>query len=253
MNDPQLIERLANTDLYRDDVALPETMRSDLVLLDIARRMDLDTMERVEVEAVKPPRRRRNGPLIAAAAFALVILVGLAGALITNRGGGTEPVPPATTQAPPTTTEVPVTTTAVPATTLAPEPVDTSAAEPIQVGHDQSRRVTVKFAGDARALAEGGAYAFEIQVHMDGTEGLGGREFTVTYSNTDGTITTTGTDPDGEEVMARWDWFAEDGVQITLLSQNLPDTRPEVTVIVQESASTQPVEFVLDAEAGPIG
>ena len=65
----------------------------------------MDTLERTSVEAVKPPRRRWNGPLIAAAAFALVIVVGVAGLLITNRDGGTDPANRGTTVAP--TTEAP--------------------------------------------------------------------------------------------------------------------------------------------------
>ena len=59
MNDSQLIDRLAATDLYPEAASLPETMRADIVLLDIARRMEMETLERQEVvEAVTPPRRR---------------------------------------------------------------------------------------------------------------------------------------------------------------------------------------------------
>ena len=130
MNDSQLIERLADTDLYRNDRPLPETMRPDIGLLEIARRTDMDTMERVEqIEVVKPPRHRRNGPLIAAAAFALVIIVGLAGALLTNTNEGTDPANPTTTAAPPTTTEAPPTTTEAPPTTLAGMPTTVRPAE----------------------------------------------------------------------------------------------------------------------------
>ena len=100
MKDSQLIERLADTDLYRNDRPLPETMRPDIGLLEIARRTDMDTMERVQT--VKPPRQRRNGPLIAAAAFALVIVIGLAGALLTSSGNGTDPANPTTTVTPTT-------------------------------------------------------------------------------------------------------------------------------------------------------
>ena len=99
MNDSQLIERLAGTDLYPNDLPLPETMRPDIGLLEITRRMDMDTMERVEV--VKPPKPKRNGPLIAAAAFALVIVIGLVGALLTSPNEGTEPANPTSTTAPP--------------------------------------------------------------------------------------------------------------------------------------------------------
>jgi hypothetical protein len=105
MNDSQLIERLAATDLYSEEASLPETMRADIVLLDIARRMEMDTLERTQVEAVKPPRPRWNGPLIAAAAFALVIVIGVAALLLTNQNDGTDPANPGTTEAP--TTEVP--------------------------------------------------------------------------------------------------------------------------------------------------
>lgn len=61
MNDSQLIEQLAVTDLYRDDVALPKTMRSDVVLLDITRRMGMDTKERTQVvESPSRPTHQRQ-------------------------------------------------------------------------------------------------------------------------------------------------------------------------------------------------
>jgi hypothetical protein len=234
MNDSQLIEQLANTDLYRNDVALPETMRPDIGLLEIARRIDMDTMERVEV--VKPPRRRRNGPLIAAAAFAVVIVVGLAGALLASNGGDTEPGDAATTEASPIT--------------VAPEPIDIGAADPIQATNDQASRVTVKFAGNARALAQGAAHVFEIEVHLEGSNELNPGA-TVTYLNRDGVITTTGSSPGGAEMTATWDWFAEDALLVTLRGQGIgiPDTRPEVVVSVQETASSEVAEFVMDSPA----
>ena len=158
MNDSQLIERLADTDLYRNDRPLPETMRPDIGLLEIARSTDMDTMERVEV--IKPPQRRRNGPLMAAA-FALVIVVGLAGALLATRGGDTEPANPTTTAAPPTTTEAPP-------TTVATEPVDIDVAAPIQVQNDQASRATIEFAGNAEFHAQ---VVGTDQQHVDARRG----------------------------------------------------------------------------------
>lgn len=102
MNDSRLIDRLAGTDLYPDAADLPEVMRADIVLLDIARRMEMDTMERTPVEAVKPPPRRRSGPMIALAAFGLVLVIGVAGLWLANLDRAEpEPAnPPATTAAP---------------------------------------------------------------------------------------------------------------------------------------------------------
>ena len=197
----------------------------------------MDTKERVELKA--PPRNKRSGPWIAAAAFAAVIVIGLATVLLTSRSDDNGPATPTPTEAP--------------STTVALADIDVAAADPIQATTDQSRRVTVKFAGDARTLAEGAVHLFEIQVHMDGTEGLGGREFTVTYTNRDGVITTTGTSPNGDEVAATWEWFADDGLLVMLTKQSLPDTRPEVNVSVQETASAEVIEFVMDSPAGPIG
>jgi len=108
MNDSQLIERLAASDLYPDEVRLPETLRADVVLLDIARRMEMDTIERTPVEAAKPPRRRWSGPLIAAAAFAVVIAVVVAAAALTNRGGDVDPANPTSSTTAVSTTAAPL-------------------------------------------------------------------------------------------------------------------------------------------------
>jgi hypothetical protein len=221
MNDPQLIKRLANTDLYRDDAPLPEVMRSDIVLLDIARRIDMDTMQRTQV-VVKPPRQKWTGAWIAAAAFALVLVIGLGAALLANLGGDPEPIPPAA--------------------------VNVNAADPIQATHDQSRRITITFAGNAQALAESGADSFEVVVHMEGSNDFN-PGFTLTYTNDDGVVTTSGVDPDGAEVVANWQWFADDGLLITLPQQGLPDTRPEVTISVQQTATSDVVQFEMDAPA----
>lgn len=72
---------------------------------------------------------------------------------------------------------------------------------------------------------------------------------TVTYTNNDGLITTSGSSPTGDEVTATWLWFADNGVQVTLRGQgiSIPDTRPEVAVSVQETASSTVTEFVMDS------
>ncbi len=247
MNDSQLIERLASTDLYRNDLPLPETMRPDVGLLEIARRTDMDTMERTEqVEVARPPRRRWNGPLIAAAAFAVVIVVGLVGTLLTSTNEGTEPANPTTTEAPPTTV-----TTEVPATTVAPVPVDTDAAAPIQAQNDQASRATIEFAGNTKALVEGGVHMVEIEMYIE--PNFNDTGVTVTLSSVDGEITSTGITDEGVEFTPTWSWTTEgDKVVVTMVGRgvSIPDTRPDVVVTVQETATSDPVEFVLTAEAG---
>lgn len=238
MNDSQLIERLADTDLYRNDRPLPESMRPDIGLLEIARRTDVDTMERVEGTKVKDPRPPRpKGLLIAAASFALVVVVGLAGALLSRTNDGTEPANPTTTEAPPTT---------APAT-----PVDVSAAEPTQVQNDQASRAILEFAGNAQALSAGGAHAFEIEMYIEPDVNDPG--VTVTLSSIDGETTSTGLTDNGIEFTPTWSWTPDgDQVVVTMVPRGvgIPDTRPDVVVTVQETASSEPIEFVLTADAG---
>ena len=247
MNDSQLIERLASTDLYRNDLPLPETMRPDVGLLEIARRTDMDTMERTEqVEVVKPPRRRWNGPLIAAAAFAAVIVIGLVGALLASTNEGTEPANPTTTEAPPTTV-----TTEVPTTTVAPLPVDINAGAPTQVQNDQASRATIEFAGNIQALVEGGAHMVEIEMYIE--PDFNDTGVTVTLVSVDGEIASTGITDEGVEFTPTWSWTPDgDKVVVTMVGRGvgIPDTRPDVVVTVQETASSEQVEFVLTAEAG---
>jgi len=234
MNDKQLIERLAITDTYRGDVTLPETMQPDMVYHDIARRMDMDTKERHKVSAA--PVRRWNGALIAAAAFAVVVIIGLATVLLSSGDGGGEPVAPPTTVTPPTTAAV--------------ESIDIGAAEPIQAVNDQGSRVTIDFAGDARALAEGGAHAFGLQLDLEGSNDLN-PGITVNYLITNGVVTTTGTSPGGAEVKSTWRWDADDKVIVTMVGVGIgiPDTRPQVVATVQATPSTDVVEFVMDTPA----
>ena len=234
MNDAQLIEQLAITDTYGDDVALPETMLPDMVLLDIARRMDMDTKER-QVEVVAP-RRRWSGAAIAAVAFAAAIIIGAATVLLSNGSGVGEPVSPVTTQAPPTTTAL--------------QSIDIGAAVPIQAINDQGSRVAITFAGNARALAEGGAHIVGIQLDLEGSNDLN-PGVTVNYLTTDGVVTTTGTSPGGAEVKSTWRWDADDKVIVTMtgVGIGIPDTRPEIVVTVQETPTSEPVVFVMDIPA----
>ena len=246
MNDSQLIERLAETDLYRNDRPLPETVRPDIGLLEIARRTGMDTMERVErAEAGKPQHRRSRGPLIAAAAFALVIAVGLVGALVAGTDDGTDPADISTT-APPTTV-----TTEAPPTTIAAAPVDIGDVEPIQVQNDQASRAILEFAGNAQAVVEGGAHMVEIEMYIEPDFRDPG--VTVTLLSVDGEIISTGLTDNGIEFTPTWSWTPDgDKVVVTMVPRGagIPDTRPDVVVTVQETATSDPVEFVLTAAAG---
>jgi hypothetical protein len=64
-------------------------------------------------------------------------------------------------------------------------------------------------------------------------------------------ITTTGSSPGGGATTATWDWFADDGLLVTLRVQGfgVPDTRPEVVVRVEETPSSGVVEFVMNSPA----
>lgn len=111
MNDTQLLNRLGRANAYGDDAPLPDAIWThDLALREIDRRIGMQTQEKKTTTV--PPRRRPVGWLVAAAAFGVVLLVGVAFALA---GTSTE-VSPA---APPTTVALP-TTQAAPATTVAP-------------------------------------------------------------------------------------------------------------------------------------
>jgi hypothetical protein len=170
-------------------------------------------------------------------AFALVVIIGVATVLLSNGSGVGEPVSPAITQAP-------ITTTAV-------QSIDIGAADPIQAVNDQGSRVSINFAGNARVLAEGGAYIVGIQLDLEGANELN-PGVTVNYLSTDGVVTTTGTSPGGAEVKSTWRWDADDKVIVTMVGVGvgIPDTRPQIVVTVQETPTSEPVEFVMDSPAG---
>jgi hypothetical protein len=76
---------------------------------------------------------------------------------------------------------------------------------------------------------------------------------TVTLSSVDGEITSTGLTDNGIEFTPTWSWTPDgDKVVVTMVPRGagIPDTRPDVVVTVQETAASDPVEFVLTAEAG---
>lgn len=116
MNDSQLLDRLATTDTYRPDVPLPESLRSDIVLHEIERRMDMDMDMKELTQPPTTPKRRWNGMVAAAVAFVAVVIVGVVVAL-SSLGGGDEIDPattiPSTTEVAPPTSEPGTTTTTV--------------------------------------------------------------------------------------------------------------------------------------------
>lgn len=76
---------------------------------------------------------------------------------------------------------------------------------------------------------------------------------TVNLVSIDGVTTTTGITADGATFTPTWAWTADgDKVTVTMVGRgvSIPDTRPAVVVSVQETAASDPVEFVLTAEAG---
>jgi hypothetical protein len=130
------------------------------------------------------------------------------------------------------------------------ESIDVGVADPIQAVNDQASRVTIEFAGDAQALAEGGAYLFGIQLDLEGSRELA-PGVAVTYLSTDGAVTTEGTSPGGAEVRSTWAWTADNKVVVTLagVGIGIPDTRPQIIVTVQATPTSEPVEYVMDAPA----
>lgn len=117
MNDTQLLNRLGRANAYVDDAPLPDAIWThDLALREIDRRIGMQTQEKTT--PVVAPRPRRRSWLVAAAAFGVVLLVGVSLAL-TSRGTEVSPATSPTTVAPPTTQATPATTVAPVATTVA--------------------------------------------------------------------------------------------------------------------------------------
>lgn len=218
------------------DPALLTDRSTDLGALLIAtkqRSAEMQTQELTRIETPQPPPRRPW--LIAATAAAAVILIGFL-LIIPNLGGQSDVVvdqPTPTTLAPP-----------------APS-VDVEAAFPTQVQNDQASRATIEFAGNAQALVEGGAHRVEIQMEIEADFNDPG--VSVTLLSVDGVLTSTGISENGTEFVPTWTWTSA-GDQVTVLmvprGVGIPDTRPAVVVTVQETASSEPIEFILTAAAG---
>ena len=216
--------------------ALLTDVAEDLTgLLDASKRRstDMQTLERTTTET-RPTRVRRPWVIALAAAIVLAV-VGLA-AVIANTEEPTVVVDDST----PTVTSVP-----------APPEVDIEAAFPTQVQNDQASRATIEFAGDARALVEGGAHSVEIQMEIEANTNA--PTVRVNLTSVDGVITSTGVTDDGATFTPTWSWTPDgDKVVVTMVGRGvrIPDTRPAVVVIVQETPESEPVEFVLTAPSG---
>ena len=218
------------------DPALLTDRSTDLGALLIAtkqRSAEMQTQELTRIETPQPPSRRPW--LIAATAAAIVILIGFL-FIVPNLGEQSDVVvdqPTPTTLAPP-----------------APS-VDVEAAFPTQVQNDQASRATIEFAGNAQALVEGGAHRVEIQMEIEADFNDPG--VSVTLLSVDGVVTSTGITEEGTEFVPTWTWTsAGDKVTVLMVPRGvgIPDTRPAVVVTVQETASSEPIEFVLTAAAG---
>ena len=102
MNDSQLLERLAATDAYAPGAPLPSSARTrNAAIAEIERRADMQTQKRTVPPT--PPRRTRDGWLVAAAAFAVVLLLGVAMAFWASQGNEDVIEPTTTTSAVSTT------------------------------------------------------------------------------------------------------------------------------------------------------
>ena len=216
--------------------ALLTDVAEDLTgLLDASKRRstDMQTQERTTIET--HPTRVRRPWVIALAAATVLVMVGLA-AIFANTDEPTVVVD----EPAPTVTSLP----ALP-------PVDIEAAFPTQVQNDQASRATIEFAGDARALVEGGAHSVEIQMEIEAN--TNSPTVRVKLTSVDGVITSTGVTDDGATFTPTWSWTPDgDKVVVTMVGRGvrIPDTRPAVVVIVQETPDSEPVEFVLTAPSG---
>ena len=204
------------------------------------RSTEMQTQERTTTE-IRPPRVRRPW-VIALAAATVLVMVGLA-AVIANTEEPTVVVdePAIVVDEPtPTVTSAPVL-----------PPVDIESAFPTQVQNDQASRATIEFAGDARALVEGAAHSVEIRMEIEAN--TNSPTVRVNLTSVDGVITSTGETDDGATFTPTWSWTPDgDKVVVTMVGRGvrIPDTRPTVVVIVQETSDSEPVEFVLTAPSG---
>lgn len=128
--------------------------------------------------------------------------------------------------------------------------IDIGAVAPVQVQNDQASRAIIDFAGNAQALVEGGAHVVDLQMDIEADFVSPG--VSVRLLSIDGEITSTGITENGDWFTPTWAW-EPDGDKVVVLmvgrGVTIPDTRPTVVVSVQDTASSDPVEFVLTPEA----
>ncbi len=108
MNETQILELLAAEDTFGADTQLPSTVWSHTAAFAEVERLIATVPETTPLGW--PARNRRFAFLAAAGAFAVVLLIGVALALLARSGGETQPV--ATTAPPPSTTVIPSSTSA---------------------------------------------------------------------------------------------------------------------------------------------
>jgi hypothetical protein len=170
MSDPtQILDRLARRNPV-PNLADPPSGAWDLdaVRLELMRREDIMLTKERPTTTSEDRRNPVRGWLVAAAAFAAVIVFGL----IAFTGGDpvTSTVPPATTDAPTTTS--PTTTSTTSATTTSPATTIVTTVDPVV---EANLRVAIDFM-EARAAGDAGAataLAAEGQIHLGLVDSLG--------------------------------------------------------------------------------
>jgi hypothetical protein len=133
-------------------------------------------------------------------------------------------------------------------------PEHLKAAQPTAASND-GKEITITFAGDLKALIDGGAY--KVRINAQATDG--GIRVTVTLRSTDGELLLNGTtfnDADkvgssieGKDVETTWVWSSDGNeVVIDMVSPDgvaIPSTSLTVTVTVQEQESSAPIDLKL--------
>ena len=133
-------------------------------------------------------------------------------------------------------------------------PEHLKAAQPTAASND-GRKITITFAGNLKALVDGGAY--EVRINAQATDG--GIRVTVTLRSTDGELLLDGTtfnDADtvgsstvGKDVETTWVWSPDGNeVVIDMVSPDgvaIPSTSVTVAVTVQEQESSAPIDLNL--------
>jgi hypothetical protein len=125
------------------------------------------------------------------------------------------------------------------------------AAQPIQASNN-GENITITFAGDVKALVDGGAY--KVTINAQATDG--GIRVTVTLRSTNGELLLNGAtindadavggSIDGKKVETTWVWSSGNRVVIGMDSPEgvaIPSTSPSISVNVQETESSDEFGF----------